>query len=83
METYSGNDNCGKPKTDYLNKITKMTDKELEDEGERMIWLSAFASNNPHSDFHWQVDAIYDECEKRGKINIYQRAFTRARKSCE
>ena len=30
------------------------------EETERMIWLSAFANNNPRSDYHWRCDACYD-----------------------
>jgi len=79
---YVGNDNFGKPKANYLAEIAKMDDKTLEDTGEQMVWLSAFANNNPRSDFHWQVDAIYDECQKREKPEIYTRAFDRAKRAC-
>jgi len=82
MDRYAGNDNDGKPKSVYLETLTGLDDKALEDAGEQMVWLSAFANNNPRSDFHWQVDAIYDECKKRGKPEIYQRAFDRAKRSC-
>jgi len=75
MTKYEGNNNSGKPKSEYLAKIAAMTDDELEKEAERMIWLSAFANNNPRSDFHWMVDAIWDECKSRNDTTIYDRAF--------
>lgn len=78
MSKYDGEDNYGKPKSEYLNKLAKMTDKELSDKCEQMIWLSAFAANNPRSDYHWQCDAGYDECFNRGKISIYEKAWEKA-----
>lgn len=47
-----------------------------------MIWLSAYASNNPRSDYHWQCDACYDECKKRGKEDIYNRAHKANVEAC-
>jgi hypothetical protein len=64
-EKYKGNDNYGKPKSDYLVILEDLTLKQLEETTEQMIWLSAYANNNSRSDYHWQVDACYDECEKR------------------
>lgn len=78
---YAGNDNNGKPKSDYLATVAALDDEALEKEAEKMIWLSAFANNNPRSDFHWMVDAIYDECSTRGKTEIYRRAYDQARRS--
>lgn len=74
MNKYKGNDNYGNPKSDYLTKLTNMTDKELRDACEQMIWLSAYANNNPRSDYHWQCDACYDECSRQGKKYIYEQA---------
>ena len=71
---YSGNDNYGKPKSVYLDKLKAMDDKQLRHTCEEMIWLSAYAGNNPRSDFHWQCDACYDECCNRGKTYIYEQA---------
>ena len=68
-------DNHGKPKSDYLQKIASMDDDALFEETKSKIWLSAYASNNPRSDYHWHVDACYDECQKRGKPKIYTRAY--------
>jgi hypothetical protein len=71
---YKGNDNSGKPKTEYLKKMVLMTDEELRKECESKIWLSAYASNNHRSDYHWHCDCCYDECKRRGKEDIYSKA---------
>lgn len=72
---YEGNDNYGRPKSEYLARLAAMTDEKLEKETEEMIWLSAYAANNPRSDYHWQCAACYDECVKRDKPKIYDRAY--------
>lgn len=72
---YEGKDNYGKPKADYLEKISLMDDDALLDETKNTIYLSAYANNNPRSDYHWHADACYDECQRRGKPEIYQRAY--------
>ncbi len=71
---YAKRDNRGKPKADYIRRIEAMNDEELYKEAEQKIWLSAYANNNPRSDYHWQCDATYDECQRRGKPEIYSRA---------
>lgn len=70
-DKFDGQDNYGKPKVDYLKNMLAMTDEKLEDETRSKIWLSAYASNNPRSDYHWHVDACYDEWQRRGKVNKY------------
>jgi hypothetical protein len=79
---YTGRDNAGKPKSDYVAKIAAMDDAALFKETEMKIWLSAFASNNPRSDYHWHIDAAYDEWVARGKVGEYQRAYEKARRTC-
>ena len=50
--------------------VTLVLAKECNDK----IWLSAYASNNSASCYHWQCDACYDECDRRGKVKtIYSR----------
>ena len=78
MDKYTGNDNSGNPKAAYLMRIGRMTDTDLAKECEMKIWLSAYASNNPRSDYHWHADACYDECERRDKSEIYEEAWKRA-----
>ena len=75
MSEYTGKDNYGKPKSEYIAKIAAMSDEQLQSECESKIWLSAYANNNPRSDYHWHVDACYDECAKRGKGDIYKNAY--------
>ena len=71
---YEGNDNYGKPKSEYLAELAAMSDQDLRKACDQMIWLSAYANNNPRSDYHWQCDACYDECKRREKPEIYSRA---------
>lgn len=78
MEKYAGNDNYGRPKSEYLNRLKEMDDIALQKETEKRIWLSAYAANNTHSDFHWQCNACLDECISRDKLSIYQLAFKKA-----
>jgi len=80
-EKYLGNNNSGKPKSEYLEKLSLMTEAELTTQCESKIWLSAYANNNPRSDFHWQVDVCYDECERREKVQIYEQAYKNVSKS--
>lgn len=75
---YIGRDNSGRPRTEYLAKLAAMDDAALEKETESKIWLSAFASNNPRSDYHWHCDACYDEVQRREKPDIYRRAHEKA-----
>jgi hypothetical protein len=65
MGKYDGKDNNGNPRADYLAKISGYHFDALKKETESKIWLSAFASNNFRSDYHWHVDACYDEIVKR------------------
>ena len=58
----------------YVEKLQAETDGRLREVAEQMIWLSAYANNNPRSDYHWQADAVYDECQRRGKPGIYNDA---------
>ncbi len=56
---------------DFREKLEKASDDELREFCRRYIWLSAYANNNPHSDFHWMCDFCYDECKRRDKISTY------------
>jgi len=80
-DKYAGNSNYGKPKSQYLDKLSTMTDEEILDECDSKIWLSSYAANNPRSDYHWQCDACYDECRKRDKVRIYKKAYRLIEKS--
>ena len=78
MRDYSGNDNYGNPKHNYFIKVKSMSDKELLEETEQSIWLSAYATNNPRSDYHWHVDACWDAWDLRGNLSGYEKAWKRA-----
>jgi hypothetical protein len=65
MEKYIGKDNYGKPKSEYVDKIAVMEYEKLMNETKKKIWLSAYANNNPRSDYHWHVDVCYDELVRR------------------
>lgn len=79
---YSGNDNGGKPKSDYLDRLKTKTIEELEKETKDKIWLSAYAKNNPRSDYHWHVDACYDEIVSRtGNSELYGKCHDYVAKS--
>jgi hypothetical protein len=77
MRQHGGVDNYGRPKAKYIAKLAACSDEELAEECDKYIWLSAYAANNPRSDYHWMVDACYDECERRGKPKIYAMAHKR------
>lgn len=77
-----GKDNYGRPRTEYRDKIVNMTEKEYIKEAEMKIWLSAFAGNNPRSDYHWHVDVLFEESQRRGKTELYNEAFEKAKRSC-
>lgn len=71
-------DNYGKPTSDYVAKLEAMDDDELVKEASDRCWLSAYASNNPRSDYHWQTDALYAEAKRREKPWLYQRGWNKA-----
>jgi hypothetical protein len=70
-EKYKGNSNYGKPKSDYANKLANMSNEELSKACRDDIWLSAYANNNPRSDYHWMCDMCYDICKLRETPEIY------------
>jgi hypothetical protein len=76
--TLEGKSNYGQPRQDFADKLARLTDEAFEDEAKSRIWLSAYANNNPRSDYHWQADACYDEAMRRGKSELYTSAHRRA-----
>ena len=70
-----GKTNYGHSRIDQLERIIAMNDIDLFSTTKTEIWHSAFANNNPHSDHHWIVDAIYCEWNARDKTEEYQRAY--------
>lgn len=73
-----GNDNSGKPRQAFVDEIAAMSDEAFLEKTEKKIWLSAYADNNPRSDYHWQADACYREAIRRGKPQLYERAYKKA-----
>ena len=62
----------------FRTELEAMNDDDLTGRVEHFVWLSAFASNNPRSDYHPKCDATYDECNRRKKPWLYQRGWNRA-----
>lgn len=73
-----GKDNYGKPRQYYADRLAAMSDQEFIKAAEQDIWLSAYASNNPRSDYHWQADLCYKEAQRRGNPELYSEAFRKA-----
>lgn len=71
-------DNNGHPSSDYVAKVAAMDDDALIAETSNKVWLSGYAANNPRSDYHWHVDALYDEAKRRQKPWLYQRGWNKA-----
>ena len=63
--------NAPENQKEYLTQLESMTDQQLREACNKMIWLSAYANNNPISCYHWQCDYCYEECQRRGKPEIY------------
>lgn len=74
-DRYVGKDNYGRPRGEYVSALAAMDDTALGKAVADMVWLSAYATNNPRSDYHWQCDACYDECQRRGKPEIYKGGY--------
>lgn len=66
--------NYDNPKVDYMQKVALMNEDDLFAETKSKIWLSAYASNNPRSDYHWQCDFCYDLLSLRSKESVYKKA---------
>jgi hypothetical protein len=56
---------------EYCIQLQGMDDTDLRKECNVYIWLSAYASNNPTSAYHWKCDMALEECKRRGKEAIY------------
>lgn len=72
-----GKDNNGNPRQDYADCIAGMDDEKFFEECKLKIWLSAYAGNNPRSDYHWHADACHDEAKRRGNPMLYADAHAR------
>lgn len=79
--TLTGFDNYRKPRQEFADKLATLDEAGFVKETERKIWLSAYANNNPRSDYHWQADACYDEAQRRGNVSLYEKAWNAVRAS--
>jgi hypothetical protein len=77
-----GFDNKKRPRQDFADTLALLDDDTFMRRAEALIWLSAYANNNPRSDYHWQADACCDEAVRRGKPELYTEAYDRASASC-
>ena len=50
---------------EYKKKISEFSNVAFRVECNKKIWLSAYATNNLKSDYHWQCDLCYDESVRR------------------
>lgn len=76
--TLEGVDNYGAPRQHFADSLAASDEQQYLQTAEEYIWLSAYASNNPRSDYHWKADACYDEAKRRGKPELYELAWRRA-----
>ena len=75
VNEFDGNDNHGRPKSEYLAKLSDMKDADLKSECYSMIYQSARCAGNPRADWHWMVDACYAEAKRRAG-DIYGDAYS-------
>jgi hypothetical protein len=71
----SGKSNYDVPAQQFADKIAAMDDEAFVRETGQYIWLSAYAGNNPTSDYHWMASACYYEAQRRGSPDLYQQAY--------
>ncbi len=64
-------------KEQYIAHLRTLSDDKLGEECEHKIWLSAYAANNPKSDYHWHADECYTESQERTDKGIYAAAYRR------
>ena len=79
--TLEGTDNYGAPRQHFADTLAESDEEQFLRIAEDYIWLSAYADNNPRSDYHWKCDACYAEAKRRGKPELYDRAWKRASQS--
>lgn len=62
----------------FAGKLPEASDEMFLTLTERMIWLSAYAANNPKSAYHAMADLCHDEAARRGKPELYTQAHEQA-----
>lgn len=58
----------------FEERLQTLDEDALFKEADRYIWLSAYANSNPRSSYHWRCDAVYAECRRRERVDIYENA---------
>ncbi len=69
--------------SDTTKKLDTMSDSELEDYLVSAIRGSTvlISRGHPYGSFGDKIDAGYDEAKQRGRLEIYDRAYERTKKS--
>jgi hypothetical protein len=78
--TIPGKSNDGPLRQEYADKLALMTEAEFLEACKKYIWLSAYANNNPRSDYHWMADACSLEAWRRDREDIYNAAYNEVSK---
>ena len=78
----SGTSNYDRPAQEWADELAPLTDEEFVEKAADAIYWSAWANNNPTSDYHYQASACYYEAARRhdGDTALYQRAYDEARR---
>ena len=63
---------------DWAAKLPTLSDEDFVREAAGMIYLSAYAANNPRSAYHPMCDLCYDEAVRRGNSKLYSQAHKQA-----
>ena len=72
--TIPGKSNDCHMRQEYADKLATMADDEFFKDCKQFIFLSAYATNNPRSDYHWMCDACILEGWRRNREDLYDKA---------
>jgi len=75
----SGTSNYDRPAQEWADKVAALDDDQFVSEGAEAIYWSAWANNNPTSDYHYQATVFYYDAQRRGNPGLYQQAFEQAK----
>lgn len=75
----AGTSNTSPSPQQWADEIAAPDDEGFVEKAAEAIYWSAWANNNPTSDYHWQASACYYEAMRRGDLDLYQRAYDEAR----
>lgn len=64
------------PRTHGLkSRLTSMSDRELKEHARTRLQASLDVCSEPFHPYHDQVDLVREECERRGKLRIFDEAL--------